>query len=67
MNMWFTDAVDGGCGSRLDFAPMHAIRSVGQCDYANDFRHEYQTQVWTLNPSNNNKQNAAHFTKQIIK
>ena len=32
MNMWLTDEGDGGCGGRLDFAPMHAIRSVGQCD-----------------------------------
>ena len=56
INMWLTDAADGGCGGRLDFAPMHAIRSVGQCDVnipslsprescsmavANDYRHEY--------------------------
>ena len=27
MNMWLTDAADGGCGGGLDFAPMHAIRS----------------------------------------
>ena len=32
MNMWLTDAADGGCGGELDFAPMHAICSVGQCD-----------------------------------
>ena len=36
MNMWLTDAADGGCGGGggggLDFAPMHAIRSVGQGD-----------------------------------
>ena len=32
MNMWLTDAADGGCGGGLDFAPMHAICSVGQCD-----------------------------------
>ena len=31
-NLWLADAADGGCGGRLDFAPMHAIRSVGQCD-----------------------------------
>ena len=57
MNMWLTDAVDDGCGGGLDFAPMHAIRSVGQCDVnipsllprwsrskavANEYRHEYQ-------------------------
>ena len=32
MNMWLTDAADGGCGGGLHFAPMHAIRFVGQCD-----------------------------------
>ena len=32
MNMWLTDAADGGCGSGMNVAPMHAIRSVGQCD-----------------------------------
>ena len=32
MNMWLTDAAAGGCGGGLDFAPKHAIRSVGQCD-----------------------------------
>ena len=57
MNMWLTDAANGGCGGGLDFASMHAIRSVGQCDInipsllprgsrskaiANDYRHEYQ-------------------------
>ena len=57
MNMWLTDAADGGRGGGLDFAPMHAIRSVGLCDInipsllpresrskaiANDYRHEYQ-------------------------
>ena len=57
MNMWLTDAADGGCGGGLDFAPMDAMRSVGQCDVnipslsprgsrsngvANDYRHEYQ-------------------------
>ena len=57
MNMWLTDGVDGGCGGGLDFAPMHALRSVGQCDVnipsssprgsrskavANDYRPEYQ-------------------------
>ena len=57
MNMWLTDAADGGCGGGLDFAPMHAIPSAGQCDVniarlspsgrrskavANDYRHEYQ-------------------------
>ena len=57
MNMWLTDAADGGCEGVLDFAPMHAIRSVGQCDVnipslsprgsrskavASDYRHEYQ-------------------------
>ena len=56
MKMWLTDAADGGCGGGLDFAPMHAIRSVGLCDVnipstsprgsrskavANDYRHEY--------------------------
>ena len=56
MNMWLTDAADGGCGGGLDFAPMHAIRSVGQRDVniprlsprgsrsksvANDYLHEY--------------------------
>ena len=30
--MWLTDAADGGCGGGLDFAPMHAICSVDQCD-----------------------------------
>ena len=50
MNLWLTDAADGGCGGGLDFAP-------GQCDVniprlsprgsrskavANDYRHEYQ-------------------------
>ena len=57
MNMWLTDAADGGCGGGLDFAPMHAICSVGQSDLnipslsprgtrsksvSNFFRHEYQ-------------------------
>ena len=57
MHMWLTDTADGGCGSGLDFAPMHATRSVGQCDVnipslsphgsrskavANDYRYEYQ-------------------------
>ena len=57
MNIWVTDAADGGCGGGMDFAPMYAIRSVGQCDLnipslsprgssskavANDYRHEYQ-------------------------
>ena len=57
INMWLTDATDGGCGGGLDFAPMHAIRSVGQCDvnipsvsprggrskaFDNDYRHEHQ-------------------------
>ena len=52
-----TDAADGGCGGGLHFAPMHAIRSVGQCDVnipslsprgsrskavANDYRREYK-------------------------
>ena len=32
MNTWLTDAADGGCGGGLDFAPMHAIRSIGQFD-----------------------------------
>ena len=32
LDMWLTDAADGGCGGGVDFAPMHAIRSVGQCD-----------------------------------
>ena len=36
LNIWismqWTDAADGGCGGGLDFAPMHAILSVGQCD-----------------------------------
>ena len=32
MNMWLTDAADGGCGGGFDFAPMHAKRSVDQCD-----------------------------------
>ena len=65
MNMWLTDAADGGCGGGLDFAPMRAMRSVGQCDInipslstrgsrsnavANDYRHEYWARVWTLNP-----------------
>ena len=50
MNMWLTDAADRGCGSGLDFAPMYAMRSVGQCDDANDYRHEYQHEcgLWTL-------------------
>ena len=57
MNMWLTDAADGGSGGGLDFVHMHAIGSVGQCDanipslslrgsrskaVANDYRHEYQ-------------------------
>ena len=57
MNMWLTDASDGGCGGGLDFAPVHTIYSVGQCDVnipnllphgsrskavANYYRHEYQ-------------------------
>ena len=61
MNMWLTDAADGGCGGELDFAPMHAIRCVGQCDVnsqslsprgsrsktvANDYRHGCG--LWTL-------------------
>ena len=32
MNMWPIDAADGDCGGGLDYASMHAIRSVGQCD-----------------------------------
>ena len=34
MNMWLADAADSGCVGvgGLDFAPMYAIRSVGQCD-----------------------------------
>ena len=32
MNMMLTHAADGGCGGGLDFAIMHALRSVGQCD-----------------------------------
>ena len=32
MNARMTEAADCGCGGGLDFAPMHAIRSVGQCD-----------------------------------
>ena len=31
MHVWLTDAADGGCGGGLDFAPMHAIRFIGQC------------------------------------
>ena len=64
MNMWLTDAADGGCGGGLDFVPMHAIRPVGQCDVnipnlsprgsrskavANDYRHEYQ-HGWDFEP-----------------
>ena len=30
--MCLTDVADGNCGGGLDFAPMHAIRFVGQCD-----------------------------------
>ena len=51
LNIWicmqWTDAADGGCGGGFDFAPMHATRRpllMTTC-----------TQVWTLNPSNNNK------------
>ena len=57
MNMWLTGVADGGCGGGLDFGPMHAIRSVGQCHLnipslsplgsrsngvANDCLHEHQ-------------------------
>ena len=57
MNMWLTDAADGGCGGGLDFAPILAICSVGQCDVnipslsprgsrsksvANDYQNEYK-------------------------
>ena len=65
LNIWicmqWTDAADCGWGGGLDFAPMHAIRSVGQCDInipslsprgrrskaiANDYRHGCG--LWTL-------------------
>ena len=59
--MQWTDAAEGGCGGGLDFALMHAIRSVGQCDInipslsprqscskvvTNDYRH--RCGLWSL-------------------
>ena len=50
------DASDGGCGGRLDFAPMHAIRFVGQCDVnipsllPRGSRSKAVANDWTLNP-----------------
>ena len=38
MNMWLTDAADDGCGGGLDFASMHAIPFVGQCDVEECFK-----------------------------
>ena len=38
MNMWLTDAADGGCADGLDFAPNRVSRSKV---VANDCRHQH--------------------------